>query len=165
MKRKITFLFLIFGFFSFTAAHKFYVSVTEIEHNEKEKRLQIISRVFTDDLENVLKQRYDPELRLGKKVETEGADKHISNYLKSKLQIEIDGATVEVNFLGKEYENDMTIFYIESQQISDFKKIKIKNSLLMDLFEEQRNLIHVIQKGRTKSLILIDGKEEDFVKF
>lgn len=165
MKLKIPFLLLIFCLFSFTASHKFYVSVTEIEHNQKEKSLQIISRVFTDDLENVLQQRYDPELRLGKKVETEGADEYISKYLKAKIQIEVDGAIVEARLLGKEYENDMTIFYIESPGVSDFKRIKIKNSVLMDLFEDQKNLIHVAYKGKTKSLILADGKEEDLLNF
>ena len=35
----------------------------------------------------------------------------------------------------------------------------------MDLYEEQKNLIHVEHKNTIKSLILISGKEENVLNF
>ncbi len=165
MKTRILFLLIVFSLSSFSAYHKFYVSVTEIEHNEKTQSLQVISRVFTDDFENVLKMRFDPGIRLGQKVETPGVNIHINKYLEQRFAVEVDGKPLKAKFLGKEYENDMILFYIEIPNVKEMKKIKVKNTLLLDMFEEQKNLIHVEYKGKTKSLILAAGRETDLLNF
>ena len=165
MKFRLLFFLLIFPLLSFNDFHKFYVSVTEIEHNEKNQSLQVISRVFTDDFEKVLKTRFDPGIRLGKEVETPGINSQIEKYLSQRFAVEVDGKPLQVKFIGKEYENDMILFYIEIPNVKEIKKIKVKNTLLLDMFEEQKNLIHVEFKGKTKSLILADGKESDVLNF
>lgn len=164
MKIKIFLLFLGLTLSSFTAVHKFYVSVTEIEYNEKAESLQIISRVFIDDFENLLKKRYDQNIQLGEK-ETVGVDSHIKKYIEQKLQIEVNSRPVNMSYLGKEYENDMVILYLEVINVYDFKTIKVKNTVLMDLYEEQKNLIHVEFKKKIKSLILTSGNEVNQINF
>ncbi len=165
MKLKITLLFLVFSLSSFTGLHKFYVSVTEIEYNEETRSLQIISRVFIDDLEDLLKKRYNENVQLGKKNETKDVNALVKKYFEQKLKIEVNGKPVQVQFLGKEYENDMLLLYLEAPNVSEFKEIKVKNTVLMDLHEEQKNLIHVEFKNVVKSLILISGKEENVLNF
>lgn len=165
MKKKLFLLVLLPVLFSFAALHKFYVSVTEIEYNEKAKSLQIISRVFTDDLENLLKKRYDQNARLGANIETAGVSSHFEKYLEQKIEIKVDGKPVKLNYLGKEYENDMILLYIEVVDVPAFNKIEVRNTVLMDLFREQKNLVHVEHKGKTRSLVLADGREEDALNF
>ena len=41
-----------------TIYHPIYVSVTEIEHNAKDKTLEISCKIFTDDFEKTLSQAY-----------------------------------------------------------------------------------------------------------
>ena len=165
MRSQFLFFLLIFPLLSFSDYHKFYVSVTEIEHNEKNETLQVISRVFTDDFENVLKMRFDPTIRLGEKVETQGVNVHIEKYLNQRFAVEVNGKPLKAKFLGKEYENDMIIFYIEIPNVKEMKKIQVKNTLLLDMFDEQKNLIHVEYKGKTKSLILAEGRGTDVLNF
>ena len=165
MKKYLLLLLVFTGLSSFTVMHKFYVSVTEIEYNEKVQSLQIISRVFIDDFEDLLKKRYDKDLRLGKKVETSNVSQHINKYLKQKLELTVDGKPVAFELLGKEYDNDMLVLYIEVPEVKFFKNITVRNTILMDLFPEQKNLVHVEHKGKTKSLILADGLEEDSLNF
>lgn len=150
---------------SFSVAHKFYVSVTEIEYNEKTQSLQIISRVFIDDLEDLLQTRYDSTMRLGKSNESPEAANYIKTYLKKKIEIQLDGKNVEVNYLGKEYEDDMVLLYLEVPKVTSFKSIEVKNALLTDMFIEQKNLVHVTYKEITKSLIFTKAKQEDLLKF
>lgn len=164
MKIKITLLFLIIAMSSFTAVHKFYVSVTEIEYNAQAESLQIISRVFIDDFEDVLKKRYDKSITLGEN-ESSGIDVHIKKYLEQKLQIEVNAKPVAAKYLGKEYENDMVIFYLEVENVEDLKTIQVKNTVLMDLYEEQKNLIHVEYQNKIKSLVLTSGKEVNQLNF
>lgn len=165
MKLKIALLLLFIGFSSFETDHKFYVSVTEIEYNEKAESLQIISRLFIDDLEDLLQTRYDKSIRLGKSNESTEANDYIKKYLTKKMEVQLDGKVVELNYLGKEYEDDMLILYMEIPKVISFKKIGLKNALLTDMFSEQKNLVHVTYKGSTKSLILNKSKQEDVLNF
>lgn len=165
MKKVVPLLLLLIAFSSFSAFHKFYVSVTEIEYNTKAKSLQIISRVFTDDFENLLKKRYDKDLRLEAGNETPEVASYIKKYLDQKLQIRVDNKPVQINYLGKEYENDVILLYIEVTEIQDFKEISVKNEVLVDLFREQKNLVHVEHRGETKSLVLLEGNEEGSLSF
>jgi len=150
---------------SFSVAHKFYVSVTEIEYNEKAESLQIISRVFIDDMEDLLQTRYDKSIRLGESNESASVPNYLKKYLNKKIEIKIDGTLTEVNYLGKEYEDDMLLLYLEIANVSSFKRIEIKNAILTDMFNEQKNLVHVKYKGSTKSLILNKAKQEDVLNF
>lgn len=165
MNYKVLLFLAVISLSSFTSVHKFYVSVTEIEYNEKAQSLQIISRVFIDDFENVLKARYDKDIKLGARVETSGAEKHIEKYLEQKIDVALDGKPVEVEYLGKEYQNDMILFYIEVPQVKKFKEITVRNSVLMDLFEEQKNLVHVELNGRTKSMVLVSDNDKNSINF
>jgi hypothetical protein len=165
MKKIVLLLLLFIGVSSFTAFHKFYVSVTEIEYNEKAQSLQIISRVFTDDFENVLKKRYGKDLRLEEGNETPQIASFIQEYLEQKLQIKVDNKPVEIRYLGKEYENDVLLLYIEVPEIHAFQKIAVSNYVLMDLFQEQKNLVHVEYGGKTKSLVLLEGNQAGVLNF
>jgi hypothetical protein len=165
MKFKIALLLLFIGLSSFNTDHKFYVSVTEIEYNEKAHSLQIISRVFIDDFEKLLQTRYDQSIHLTKNDDSEKVSDYIKKYLSQKMEVELDGKSYKLNYIGKEYDNDMLLFYLEIPDVPEFKKIGIKNAVLIDMFSEQKNLVHVEYKGKTKSLILTNGKYEDLLIF
>jgi hypothetical protein len=141
------------------------LSVTEIEYNQKAQSLQIISRVFIDDLEKLLQKRYDTSILLSKKNESKNVTDHLKKYIGQKLEIEVDGKAYELNYIGKEYENDMALIYLEIPNVPDFKNIRIKNMILTDMFSEQKNLVHVEYREEIKSLILTSGKDEDLIIF
>jgi len=164
MKYKILLLFLI-GLTSFKANHKFYVSVTEVKYNEKEKSLQMISRIFVDDLEDLLQKRYDKTIVLTKGEDKKIVFDYLKKYLEQKITVEVDGKDYKVNYLGKEYDNDTAVIYLEVPGVPHFTSIKIQNAVLADLFPEQKNLVHVEYKGKIKSMVLADGKLEDVLNF
>jgi hypothetical protein len=165
MKFKIALLLLFLGFSSFNTNHKFYVSVTEIEYNEKAQSLQIISRVFIDDFEKLLQTRFEESIHLSKNGDSKKVSDYIIKYLAKKMEVELDGKPYKLNYIGKEYENDILLFYLEIPDIPEFKRIGIKNAVLIDMFSEQKNLVHVEYMGETKSLILANGKDEDLLIF
>ena len=154
---KIICLFLLLPLLAFSVAHKFYVSVTNIEYFEKEDALQITSRIFIEDFESLLEERYDITGQLGTPNELNDVDVYIAKYLKSKFLVQFNGAPVAFQFLGKKYDNDMIICYLEIPQIglNTIRSIEIQNELLMDLFEEQKNIIHFRIQGTKKSFVLI----------
>nr|WP_297785342.1 DUF6702 family protein [uncultured Allomuricauda sp.] len=148
---------VIFLFFSFSSAHKFYVSVTNISYSEDDKAFQITSRIFIDDLDKLLKERYGIEAKLATPKESKIADEYIEKYFRSKFVMEFDGEVVQYNFLGKRYDTDVVICYLEIPDVdlSEIKTMSIQNEVLTDLFDEQKNVVHVKWKGNKKSFVLI----------
>ncbi|MEW7291011.1 DUF6702 family protein [Aquimarina sp. 2304DJ70-9] len=145
--------------------HKFYVSVTQVDYNKEEQSLQIISRIFIDDIEEILKERYDSSIILDPTKEASEVDEFIKKYLTQKLEFIVNNEEVSFTFIGKEYEDDLMICYLEIENITSLETIQISNQVLMDLFEEQQNIVHVKKEKQRKSLILEKGRDKGMLKF
>lgn len=155
--------FLLSGFRS--GAHEFYLSVTEIEYNNEKQSLQIITRVFIDDFEDVLNERYGADLQLSEEAEEGAVAENIAKYLKQKLRLQVNGEELQLNYLGKEYDADQLILYIEVEDLAPFNKIEVTNEILTDLFDDQKNVVHVKVNDKTKSLLLMRQQETEKLTF
>ncbi|MCW5517688.1 DUF6702 family protein [Muriicola sp. Z0-33] len=149
-------LVLLLPLFAF-ATHKFYVSVTNINYSQEDDALQITSRIFIDDLEQVLQERYDFKAQLATENESELANAYVEKYFNSKFVLKLNGEYVDYTFLGKKYDNDIVICYLEILDINfnALTSIEIQNEILTDLFEEQQNVVHFKAKGTKKSFVLV----------
>ena len=87
MKKFIILIISVLVFGSFTELHKFYVSVTQVEYKREEASLQIISRLFIDDIEELLQERYNKDIVLGAKGEKGKVDFYLDNYLHQKMEL------------------------------------------------------------------------------
>ncbi|HEY9185924.1 MAG TPA: DUF6702 family protein [Salegentibacter sp.] len=163
-------IFILFGLFfiltsSKVTAHEYYLSVTEINYKAESQSLQIVTRVFVDDFEEVLRKRFNDDIRLVKDNEEGPVRKMIERYLGQKLQLESNGKMHQLKYLGKEYDNDQVILYIEVGEVLPFTEISIANSILTDLFDDQKNVIHVKVNGVTKSLLLQRDQDKKILRF
>mgnify|MGYP001828141543 CR=1 FL=1 len=150
-------LLLLIPLFAFSIMHKFYVSVTNIQYSEKDNSLQITSRIFIDDLENALEERYGVEMNLATEKESDEANFYIEKYMRSKLVISADGINKAFVFLRKKYDNDLVICYLEIEDIDlpEHKTLAVENDILTDMFDEQQNIVHFKINGKKKSFILV----------
>lgn len=158
MGKKLVFLlFLTFSLSSFVEVHKFYVSVTHVAYAENDDALQVTSRIFIDDLEQVIDERYGAKLNLATEQEADTADDYINRYFRQKFTILLDGEVVDYEFLGKKYDNDVVVCYIELTNVglAQRKTLEIQNEILTDVFEEQKNIVHIKVKENKKSFVLI----------
>jgi hypothetical protein len=155
--------FLLSAFKSGT--HEFYLSVTEIEYNKEEQSLQIITRVFIDDFQEVLNERYGEDIQLSEEAEEGEVTENISKYLAQKLRLNANGEELQLNYLGKEYDADQLVLYIEVENLVPFNQIEVTNEILTDLFDDQKNVVHVKVNGKTKSLLLMRQQETEKLTF
>lgn len=162
---KILFFSLAISLLSFTTIHKYYISVTQVNFVEEKKSLQIISRIFIDDLEQVLKQRYDEHITLSNNNDLDLVNTYIERYLKDKLRFKINKLEENFIFIGKAYDGDIVRCYLEIENVESISSIEIVNKVLFDLFEEQQNLIKLKINSKDKSLILNPQKDNDVVMF
>lgn len=164
LKKSLLFL-LIIPFVAFTTVHKYYVSVTQIEYVKEAESVQIISRIFIDDFENVLRKRYDESITLAGKNEQKTVDLYIKRYLSDKIKIKINDKVVKFNFIGKEYDADIMICYLEIEGVKRIDSFEVTNQLLFDLFEEQQNIVKTKINSKQKSFLLILQKDKALLNF
>jgi len=70
-----------------------------------------------------------------------------------------------INFLGKEYENNVVYFYIEIDRVPQIKSIGVQNTLLMDEFDTQQNIIKLNINNQKRTMILNRSNDKDLLKF
>lgn len=150
-------LIIILPLFAFTVAHKFYISVTNVGYSEKDKAIQITTRIFLDDINEVLKERYGIASKLGTRQESEQDKAYLEKYLRTKFIVEVNGEKNDYTLLGKKYDTDMIICYMEVPKIelSKVSSIAIQNEILTDIYDEQQNVVHFKINGKKKSFVLL----------
>ena len=150
-------LILILPLLAFATVHKFYISVTNVKYSQKDKALQITCRVFTDDMNTVLLERYGIETALGAEEESPEGQEYLKKYVQSKFNISINGKPVAYTILGKKYDTDVIIMFLEVPNVDlpNITNIGIDNKILTDLFDEQQNVLHFNIAGKKKSFVLL----------
>ncbi|SDC70584.1 hypothetical protein SAMN04488104_100445 [Algoriphagus faecimaris] len=148
-------------------AHPFFISLTEIRQNPESQRFEISQKIFWDDLEVSLREFYQEEIDFLEPQDAEKLLSQIEKYLLEKNKLWIDGKALELRVLGYEIEEDAAWFYMESNSQPWNSKIRVQNSILIDDFTTQQNIVHVY-KGTSRSpssLLLGKGKEVDELEF
>ena len=133
------------------ALHPLHLATVEIDHNATDKTLEITCKTFWDDFESILSKVNKSMVDLVSSKDTAGNNKKIFEYIKSHLQITIDGKPVQMSFVGYEKEDVVVYSYLQVDNISSVKKVAIVNSLMHDMFDDQVEIIHMIVNGNRKS--------------
>ena len=162
---RVLILLLAFPLLLGTSSHKFYVSITKIEYVAEKQSVQIITKIFTDDIEDALQQRYNPSITLGEEKQTEADIDFLKKYILQKLKLKVNGEPVKLNYLGQEYDTDMVVSYIEVTGVKSLNTIEIENTILMDMFSEQQNIIHLKTADSRRSLILEANETKGMLNF
>jgi len=141
--------------------HDLHISKCDIEYNEENTTLHISLRIFIDDLEAALLNRGAEDLFLCTKKEHEEAELHIVNYLHDMVKLVIDDEEIEFNYIGKEISDDLAAVwcYLEIENININNTLSIENRVLMDLFEDQRNIVKVKLSKTKKEHFLFDNSD------
>ncbi|AUP78406.1 DUF6702 family protein [Flavivirga eckloniae] len=157
--------FLIIPLVAFTSLHKYYISVTQINFVEEKQSVQITTRVFIDDFENLLRERYDESITLAIGDEPKTIETYIGKYLKESIKIKINNEETALTFIGKEYDQDIMRCYLEIEDVKSIESFEVSNKVLFDLFKEQQNIIKTKINSKQKSFILIREKDNALLKF
>jgi hypothetical protein len=153
-----TFLIFWLGNVYFPTDHPVHVSRTEINISDVDKAVQVSARIYTDDLELALKQKFKKAIKLHIANEQSDADKLLLNYINDKFQLVVDGKPVTLTMIGKEQSEDYlaTWCYLESSLKNTPKTIDVTNHILQDLYDDQKNMVEVSINGRRKNSFILD---------
>jgi hypothetical protein len=162
------FKWLLIGGFVFNAAatyHPIFVSVTEIEHNAKDKTLEISCKIFTDDFEKALRSTYKTSVDLLKPKDKIAMNKLVADYVQKHLLIKVDGKPVALQFLGYEQDEEGIESYYQVSNVASVKKLDITDNILFEYKKEQISIIHTTVNGNKKSTKLTNPEEKYSFEF
>lgn len=140
--------------------HPIYVSVTEIEHNQADKTLEISCKIFTDDFEKTLRLNNKGKIDLLDAKYKKMMAPLVSDYIRRHLEIKVNGKAADLQFLDFENQEEGIISYLQVNNISTVSRIDIKDNILFEYKKEQISLLHVIVKGERKSYKLVNPDDK-----
>lgn len=138
------------------ADHEFKMSVTEVVYTSEKKAFEVKVYLFIDDLTATLTG--DPNAALP-------ASKSIGDYVLKHFDLSVNGSKQALSFQSIRQKNDQVLATFSTpvfkQKIS---KINVKNSLLIEKFREQTNMVYALlpNKGRETKILNASTMEGEF---
>lgn len=132
-----------------------------VEYKPESKTVQITMRIFIDDLQLAINKEFDHRIELGVSDEDDDYNDLISKYLDKSFLLKINGKKQELHFLGKEYDYDLAILYIEVERIDKIDTIEIDDTMLMKEYPTQKNIIKLRINDRKKTFFLTEDHHKD----
>ena len=140
--------------------HPIHISVTDINFDQERDALEIMTKVFLDDIEkeirSINKEQY---LDITKPGQGRTTDDLLKPYLKERFKIKVNGKEVEYSYLGHELETEALYLYFEVVKIKKLKSITVENTILLKYFDDQVNMVHVKVDGKLRSMKMTEGEE------
>ncbi len=136
-------LFLTFGRYSEDKLHPVHFSVVNMEYNDKTEAFDISIKLFTDDFEKIVDKNYNVVLNLGKENQLKDCNRFIDKYIKKNFLVIFDKkAVTKKSELQKitVNENDKATWIYYSLKSKKPRKVLIRNTLMNDLYTDQKNL-------------------------
>ncbi len=133
-------------------------------YNEDNKEFECTWRTDTEHLEGVLTAFSEEEIHL----ESSTIDNHkelINKYIKKNSSLQFNGknqslkvAIIEVNF------SEAIIHFAPLKCSQKLKTVAMQNTLLIDKFPNQQNMIQINYKGKMYSMLLGAAKTYDIIQ-
>ena len=149
-------LFLALGLTAAAPIHDFFVSILTIRHKPETRTLDLTWRITAHDMEHAFEST--APLKLGSDKENPKADSLLNDYFKHHLVLFLEDKQLSWQWVGKEMDGETLYCYLQVADVSTPNDLMVQNTLLMDAFSDQQNLVHVEgEKMPTRSHTFIRG--------
>ncbi len=142
-------------------AHGFHASFSVLEFNPRTSSLEIIHRIFIQDLELALTDQTKTPFTLNESAEHQAK---VRDYLAAAFQITADGKVLKPDWVGFELKVDTMFVYQELKNASGLKNLSVKDNILTDSHPGQVNTVNITKDGRTQTLIFTTADDAQSVR-
>jgi hypothetical protein len=161
----VLFLLIAITNVAFAPPHPFHFGVAELTYNAQKNTFEISCKLFTNDLESILKKKYGKQIDLIKSHEEAWVMNMLQQYVQEHFVLNNGLQNINYTLLGSEHEDSALWMYFESQTIAAPQAIYVHNSLLFDLFDDQANIIHININGHKRSYKLQNPTSSQLFSF
>ena len=147
---------------AFPNPHRVHVSVTNLEFNQPRQTVEIVIRVFMDDLENALSLRAKRAVKID--PATAGKDRQVvelvMTYLRSSFELKNKaGRTVALSWNGIEGQPDMFWIFVKGRTPGGLEGAQLRNKIFCELFDDQVNIVNAKHQGKQVGL-MFESKDD-----
>ncbi len=149
-------------------AHDYHISKCQIEYSEPDSALQITLHIYIDDLEEALRKQGKDKLFIATEKEDEQAEVHLFEYLKEGLALDVNKEKASYTFIGKEPSEDLQAIwcYLEIPNLKTVSDLSVNNTLLMEVFDDQKNIVSVMGPNKKHGYFLFQqGSSPEQMQF
>lgn len=155
MKKIKMFLFLGVLLGSFSLIHDYYLSTTTLKWVPAKQQLQMTSRFFLEDIEALMREKTGQKVIFSPDSNPEKIDAFVKEFYLNNLTISLDGGKQKIDYLGREYQDDLLVVYAEIVLPSnELKRLEVKATFLTNFLKGQQNIFHIISPNQKKSFLL-----------
>ena len=150
-------------FYFLFSIHPIYISVIEI--NSQDNNLEIVFKIFRDDLEDGIKNNLGKNVSIDTQSKLEFNNKIIQEYLNTVSSIKVNDEKKEFFFSDFLLENERIKINAKISNNFSIDRIEIYNEILIDVFSNQKNVIFfniynqlnndVLDKSKKKTVLII----------
>lgn len=131
--------------------HPFYISMTDVNYNNRSKSVEVSVRIFTDDFEKTLRKNCNCKVDLLGAPDKKPMENLVNTYILKHLQVNVNGQQKNLEFSGYQQEDESVWCYFVVRNVDQVKRLDLKNTLLHDYRSEQINMIHIKANGKEQS--------------
>ena len=166
MRLKLVFSCLLLSFIYHAQAHKFYISIADMEYDSTDQRINVSLKMTAHDFEYILGLKFKEEIEFGELSDTSEVVNYARFYIRQNFRLYSAEQQCPIVFLGYEITlRDDLFYYFSFTDVKDPTAIKIMNTLLFSISDQQQNIVHYKYKGATKSVTLTPSKSEGEINF
>jgi hypothetical protein len=144
--------FMAFLLMSFLTAD-FYSSMTKVDYVEGSKTLKFTTKMNTEHISSAI--NINPN--------NAGFEAEVKKYVNNKFAVSVNGSPLRLTFTGSQVSGESVWVYFESSGVSNINSLKINNSILLETYPKQINIVNIAYKGVQKTMTFQRGKESNEV--
>lgn len=133
----------------------FFSSMTKVDYVEGSKTLKFTTKMNTEHVANAIKINQN----------TAQFEAEVKKYVNKNFDVYVNGAAKNLTFTGSQVNGESVWVYFETSGVSSISSLKIKNSILLDTYPKQFNVVNIAYKGQQKTMNFRRGKEVNEVSF
>jgi hypothetical protein len=139
--------------------HNFHSSLAEMNYHTPSKSFQVVIKMFADDTENALTKASGKTytLKMGK---DKTSDKILQSYLETHFILKNKrGKPTPIVYVGKETSVDVVNVYFEMPVSENIKNYTLENTIMLELFDDQTNIVNIQKDNKLKSVQFDSNKK------
>lgn len=133
----------------------FFSSMTKVDYVDGTKSLKFTTKLNTDHVSNAIK--INPN--------TAGFEAEVKKYVNRNFDVYVNGSAKTLTFTGSQVNGESVWVYFESAGVGEIKSLKIKNTILLETYPKQFNVVNVAYKGQQKTMNFQRGREVQEASF
>jgi len=140
--------------------HPMYVSMTNMDIDAQRGDIVLSIRIFTDDLETVLHNKYNVDGWIGTSNEHRECRRLLKEYVNERFSVTVNnGEKLGLVTDSLAIIEDMVWFYFKGTAQKTIHQVEIDNRLLTDFFSNQSNLVIISADRKEKKWDKLNRKK------